>query len=147
MEKEKIKTLANCDEIEFLRQTNRIRKAVKNWLTITEVEKIRSRLPEYKIIPKNATEEEKKQIFEENEQLKRTQAMKNLDLMLDAMLEDHPEETVQVMKLCCFVDPDDKTSHHITFYMAAFTEMIQDEAVLDFFQSLIHLARTFGLTL
>lgn len=142
---EQIKTLANCNEIEFLRQTNKIRKAVQNWLTVTDVANIRNRVPEYKSIQKDATEEERKKIAEENKELSRKQMMDNLDKMLDAMLEEHPEETVEVMKLCCFVDPSEKTSRHITFYMSAFTEMMGNEDVIDFFRSLMLLGQRFGL--
>ena len=143
---EQIKTLATCDEIEFLRQTNKIRKAVQNWLTVTEIQKLRSRLPELEVVPKDATDEERKAIAAKNDELTRKQALENLDAMLDAMLEEHPEETAEIMKLCCFVDPSDKTSHHITYYMQAFMEMLQDEAVIGFFMSLRSAAKRLGLT-
>lgn len=143
---EQIKTLATCDEIEFLRQTNKIRKAVQNWLTVTEIQKLRSRLPELEIAPKDATKEQREAIAAKNDELTKKQALENLDAMLDAMLEDHPEETAEIMKLCCFVDPADKTSHHISFYMQAFTEMLQDEAVIGFFISLVNVAKRLGLT-
>lgn len=143
---DQIKTLANCDEIEFLRQTNKIRKAVQNWLTVTDLVNIKKRMPELKMVPKEASKEEKTQIAEENKELLRKQSLENLDMMLDAMFEEHPEETAEIMKLCCFVDPSDTTSHHITFYMANFTEIIQDETVLDFFISLVALGKRFGLT-
>ena len=144
---ETIKTLANCDEIEFLRQTNKIRKSVQNWLTVTDIANIRKRVPKLKEIPEKAGEEERAKIREENDRLKREQVEKNMDVLLDAMLEEHPEETVEVMKLCCFVDPKDKTARHITYYKQAFTEMLGNQDVIDFFQSLMRLAKTFGLTL
>ena len=144
---DRIKTLANCDEIEFLRQTNKIRKAVQKWLTVTDIANIRRRMPDLKPVPEKASEEEKEKIREENEKRKREQINKNFDDLFDALLEEHPEETAEVMKLCCFVDPKDKTSRHITYYMQAFTEMLGNQEVIDFFQSLAHLAKTFGLTL
>lgn len=143
---DQIKTLATCDELEFLRQTNKIRKAVQHWLTVTEIQKLRSRLPELEIAPEDATKEQREAIAAKNDELTKKQALENLDAMLDAMLEDHPEETAEIMKLCCFVDPADKTSHHISFYMQAFTEMLQDEAVIGFFISLVNVARRLGLT-
>ena len=142
---EQIKTLANCNEIEFLRQTNKIRKAVQNWLTVTDIMNIKKRLPELKSVPKDASKEEREKISEENKALSREQGLKNFDAILDAMLEDHPEETAAIIKLCCFVDPDD-TSKHMTYYMSAFAEMIQDEVVLDFFSSFVSLGKRFGLT-
>lgn len=145
-EREEIKTLANCSEVEFLRQTNRIRKSVEKWLTITEIKKIRSNVPEYEEIPENASAEEAERIIEKNKAKTREQGLKNLDLILDAALEEHPEETAEVIKLCCFVDPKTESKSMI-YYMKAFTEMLQDEAVIDFFQLLAQLVRTSGLTL
>ena len=144
---EAIKTLANCDEIEFLRQTNKIRKAVQKWLTVTDIVNIRRRLPNLKPIPEKASEDEKARIREENDRIKREQVNKNFDDLLDSLLEEHPEETAEIMKLCCFVDPEDKAPRHITYYMQAFTEMLGNQEVIDFFQSLVHLAKTFGFTL
>ncbi len=144
---EQIKTLATCDEVEFLRQTNKIRKAVQKWLTVTDIQNIRKRLPEYEQADKEATQEERDKITEANRKLAREQSMRNLNDILDAVLEEHPEETIEVMKLCCFVDPADKTSRHITFYMDAFAEMLGNEDILNFFQSLMNLGRRFGLTL
>ena len=69
-----------------------------------------------------------------------------MDAILDAMLEEHPEETAEVIRLCCFVDSGEE-SKRITYYMGAFAEMFNDEDVLSFFSSLVKLAQTFGLTL
>ena len=41
-----MKTLANCNPVEFLVQTNKIRKAVWDWLSLTQVMEIRKNLPE-----------------------------------------------------------------------------------------------------
>ena len=40
-----MKTLANCTPREFLKQTNKIKNAAKDWLTKTDIQGIRSRLP------------------------------------------------------------------------------------------------------
>ena len=140
-----IKTLSTCSEVEFLRQTNKIRKAVEQWLTKTNILNIRKRIAEFQTVPKDATKEEKFRIAAENKEREAEQVKKNLNDMLDAMLEEYPEETVKVMKLCCFVDPEDTTSHHITYYMGAFAQMLGDENVIGFFQSLILMAQRFGL--
>ena len=78
------------------------------------------------------------------EQLKKEQVDANFDAILDAMLEEHPEETVEVIRLCCFVEPTDK-SKHITYYLSAFSQMMKDGDVVDFFTSLVSLVQTFGL--
>ena len=143
----KIKTLANCDEVEFLRQTNKIRKAVQNWLDILEIVKIKKENPGYQEVPEGASKEEKDSIIAKNLKLAREQSMKNLDVILDRALDEHAEETVKIMKLCCFTDPEDTTSHNIVFYMSAFTEMLKNEEVIDFFTSLVKLGKSFGLSL
>ena len=43
-----MKNLANCKPSEFLVQTNRIRKSVENWLTVTDILNIRRNQPELK---------------------------------------------------------------------------------------------------
>lgn len=141
-----VKTLANCTEVEFLRQTNKIRHAVEKWLTVTDIQNIRKRLPEFEQIPADADTATVERIKEKNEILKQKQASKNIDAILDAMLEDHPEETAEIIKLCCFVEPGDK-SKHITYYLGAFAQMMKDGDVIDFFTSLVNLVQTFGLKL
>ena len=141
-----VKTLANCSEVEFLRQTNKIRHAVEKWLTITDVMNIRKRLPELKSVPADADDATKKKIEAENEKIKQDQINANVDAIFDAVLEEHPEETAEIIRLCCFVEPGDK-SKRITYYMGAFTQMMKDEDVINFFMSLVNLVQTFGLTL
>lgn len=143
---EPIKTLANCNDEDFLRQTNKIRRAVEKWLTITEIKKIRERMPKIKPIPEGLDKKQAELIEKENERHKTQQMKKNLDDILDAVLEEHPKETLEIIKLCCFVDPSDET-HKITYYMAAFAEMFANEDVLNFFTSLMNLGKKFGLTL
>ena len=142
---EPIKTLATCTDIEFLRQTNKIRHAVENWLTVTEIKKIREQMPKIKPIPEGLDKKQAELIEKENERHKAEQTKKNLNAILDAILEEHPEETLEIMRLCCFVDPKDDT-HRITYYMAAFAEMFANEDVLNFFTSLMNLGQKFGLT-
>jgi hypothetical protein len=143
---EEIKTLSNCSDREFLQQCNKIRKSVAKWLTVTEIQKIRSKVPELEKIPENAGQEKTEEILKQNKERIQKQGRENLNLILDAVLEDHPDETLEVIRLCCFVDPKDD-SVGIRHYMIAFTEMLSDEAVLNFFLSLRNMAKSFGLTL
>ncbi len=144
MKKEEIKTLANCTDIEFLKQTNKIRHAVSEWLTATDIANIKKRLPQLETIPEGMDKEQAKLIEEKNKRLTEEQVDKNFDAILDAMLEDHPEETIKIIRLCCFLEPDDD-SQKVTYYMAAFTQMFNDKDVIGFFTSLVNTARTFGL--
>ena len=135
-----VKTLANCTDIEFLKQTNKIRHAVEKWLTVTDIANIRKRLPKFEMLPEGADEETRRSINERNEELKQKQAKENIDAILDAMLEEHPEETAEIIRLCCFVEPNEK-EHRITYYLGAFAQMLKDDDVLDFFTSLVRLGQ------
>ena len=143
---ENIKTLANCTDVEFLQQTNKIRHAVEEWLTATDIANIRKRMPKLEAIPKGMDKEQAKLIKEKNDELIKEQVKENFDNVMDAMLEEHPDETLKILRLCCFVEPDDE-SHKITYYLGALGQMFGDEDVLNFFTSLANLAQTFGFKL
>lgn len=140
--KPKLKTLVSCKPSEFLRQTNRIKKAVEKWLKDTNAMEIRRRAPELIVAPENADAEARASIIKENAWLSRQQAAKNLSDIMDAALEKYPEETLDIMALCCFVEPEDVDDHTVQEYIAAISELLNDEAVLGFFISLGRLAQT-----
>ena len=127
-----MKNLANCKPSEFLRQTNKIRKAAERWLKITDIMGIRTTQP---VIPDGATTEEIKELREQ-------QATANLSRILDAIMEEHPDETLELLALMCFVEPEDVDNHSVAEYLEAVGEMIGNEAVLSFFTSLMRLAQT-----
>lgn len=127
-----MKNLANCTPREFLRQTNKIRKAVANWLSLTEIGKIRSTLP---AIPEDASDDEKQALIKE-------QAIKNANKILDIIMDEHPDETLELLALLCFVEPEDVDNHKMSEFLGAFNELINDSEVIGFFISLIRLGRT-----
>ena len=129
-----MKNLANCNVREFLTQTNKIRKSVVNWLSLTQVLEIRKNMP---AIPEGISEEERKKIIEE-------QAKKNLFDMLDSILDKYPEETAEMLGLMCFIEPKDLNKHKMTELFSSFTEMINCEEVIGFFTSLVSLAKKAG---
>lgn len=131
-----MKNLANCKPSEFLAQTNKIRKSVSNWLKLTDIMNIRKTMPS---LTDGMTKDERKAAMQE-------QAKKNLSAMLDAVLEKYPNETLEVLGLCCFIEPEDVDNHEVSEYLTAFTEIINNEAVLGFFTSLIKLGQTDTLT-
>ena len=126
-----MKTLANCKPSEFLAQTNKIRKSVSKWLTATDIANIRKRMPE---LPEDVGEKDRKEAFAK-------QAKENLSAILDAILDEHPEETLELMALLCFVEPKDVDSHPVGEYIMAINELLQDETTVSFFTSLTSLAR------
>lgn len=128
-----MKNLANCKPSEFLTQTNKIRKSVSKWLTDTDIMNIRKRMPE---IPDTASEEERKKALEE-------QVNENFNAILDAILEEHPDETLELLALLCFVEPGHVDDHEVTEYLESFNELANNKVVLDFFTSLMQLANQY----
>lgn len=124
-----MKNLANCKPSEFLKQTSKIRKSVSRWLTDTDIMNIRQRMPE---LPDGISDEERKKLMEE-------QAKSNANAMLDAILDEHPDETLEVLALLCFVEPEDVDNHEVTEYLQSFNELIGNKAVMGFFGQLMDL--------
>ena len=127
-----MKTLANCTPREFLVQTNKIRKAVQNWLTLTKIMEIRKHLP---TIPENVTDDERRELVT-------AQIKENANAMLDAALDEHPNETAELLGLMCFVEPDDLDNHRMVEFFGAVSEMLNCREIIDFFISLVRLAST-----
>lgn len=126
-----MKTLANCTPREFLKQTARIRHRAEAWLDMTKILDIRKHAPE---IPKDATDEEKQKIVY-------GQAKKNLSKILDAVLDEHPDETLELLGLLCFVEPEEVDNHTIDFYLDAVSDLLSSKAVIRFFTSLVQLGQ------
>ena len=137
-----MKNLANCTPSEFLKQTNRLKKSLEKWMVDIDLKNIRNTLPELTEVPKDADEAEKRRIFEENRKKTREQGYKNLSRVIDAAFEEHPEETLNVLALLCFVEPKDVDNHPMGFYLSAVSELITDDAVTSFFTSFLQLAQS-----
>ena len=131
-EKKRItKTLATCSPTEFLVQANKIRKVAAKWLEETEILNIRKRPVEG--IADNMGDDERKTAVAK-------QVKKNISDMLDAALEKYPKDTLELLAMVCFVEPDEIDDYPIMEYLNAVTTVIGDEAVLSFFTSLARLA-------
>lgn len=137
-----MKNLANCTPSEFLKQTNLIKKSVEKWLKATDIMTIRKRMPKgMPEITADMSKDEKEKVLAKRTAMLREQSNKNLSAILDAMLEEHPEETLEVMALCCFVEPSEVDSNPMSYYLRSIYEMIEDDAVKDFFTLLMSLAQ------
>jgi hypothetical protein len=135
------KNLANCTPREFLIQTNRIRKSAEKWLKATDIMGIRKNVPKLDI-PKDATAEETSEIMEKHREKVKEAAKKNFSAILDSVLEKHPEETLELLALACFVDPKNVDDHKMAEYLTNVSEVVNDEAVLSFFTSLTRLVQS-----
>lgn len=136
-----MKNLANCKPSEFLKQTNRIKKAVEKWLTDTDILNIRKNMPEIEEIKPNASAEEAKNIVALNKERAKVQAKSNLSKMFDAIFEEHPDETLELIALLCFVEPEHVDDYPISDYLEAIADMISNESVIGFFTSLVRLGQ------
>lgn len=137
-----LKTLASCKPSEFLRQTNRIRKVAEKWLKVTKIMEIRGNRPELEEVDESMDIEDRIAVIDRNKKRVTDQAMKNISKMLDSIMEEHPEETLELLALCCFVEPENVDDHLMSEYLDAFTSLINDKSVMGFFSSLIALVQT-----
>ena len=131
-----MKTLANCTPREFLTQTNKIRKSVANWLELTQIMQIRQTKPE---VDESASEEERKAALAKQVRL-------NLSAILDAILDEHPDETAELLGLICFIEPEDLDKHSMAELLANVADVINSEEVMSFFISLARLGNKGILT-
>jgi hypothetical protein len=116
-----MRTIANLTGPEFLRAINRTRHAVEKLMETTGVLKIRKNVPQF-------TGEETP---EERQEMERAQVKKNLNDMLDNLLETHPDETYECIMALCVRDEGEPEPDGIELVMAAFS-LISDKRVVDF---------------
>ena len=150
-----MKTLANCNAVDFLTQTNKIRKAVAKWLTDTDILNIRKNVPEMPKLkpleyPKDVSDDEKEKLFDEyqkerekvlegHEKAKREQVKKNLMEMLDKALDEFPMETLEILGMVCFVDKKDLEKTKGIDLLNGAMDAFADDEVVRFFTSLVSL--------
>lgn len=140
---EERKNLVTCKPTEFLKQTNRIRKSAEKWMKATNVLEIRKRKAEgIKFITADMDPEEATAARVQNAKLIAEQSRKNLYDIFVAAMEDHPDETLELLALACFVEPEDIDNHRVSFYLANLSDILADEDVLSFFTSLARLEQT-----
>lgn len=118
------KTMANCTTAEFLRQSNKIRHAVSEYLDFTKILDIRKNKP---VFTDGMTDDEKKAAI-------KVQAKKNISAMLDNALEENAEATTRILALLCFVDDAEEAEKLDPFELL---DVILSERVLNFFTRLM----------
>lgn len=139
-----MKNLATCKPTEFIAQTAKIKDAVKGWLDVTGLMKIRQKKPVYEIVAADASAEERAAVIKRNAEKQKKQAMDNLSEMLDQMLVEHPQETLNVLALCCFVEPDHVDDYTVNEYLDCLLELVQSKSVMNFFTLLAQLNQKNG---
>lgn len=137
-----MKNLANCKPSEFLSQTNKIRKSVEKWLKLTDIINIRKRMPVgMPEITADLSSDELEAVNKKRRQMMMEKAKENLSAILDACLDDYPAETLEILALCCFVEPEDVDNYEMKDFLNAALDMIEDETVIRFFTLLMRLAK------
>ena len=131
-----MKNLANCKPSEFLKQTYRIKRSAEKWLKDTDIMNIRNNLPKLTPLTKDMTEEERVATFEENKRKSSEQLRKNFSDMLDQIMCEHADETLELLALCCFVEPDEVDNYSVDYYLGNLVEILNNSSVLGFFTSL-----------
>ena len=131
-----MKNLATCKPSEFVAQTAKIKEAVANWMDAIDLMKIRATQPQYEVLPIDSTPEQRAEIIKKNAEIQKKQTMENLSKILDKMLIEHPKETLDVLALCCFVEPEHVDDYTIDEYMNCIMEMMQNKSVMNFFSLL-----------
>lgn len=133
-----MKNLANCTPKEFLKQTYRIKSAVEKWLKDIDLSSIRANVP--KLTPVTGLEgEELEKVKVENRKIMSKQIMENGMKILDNVMDKYADETVEILALCCFVEPSEAESHTMSEYLESIGDLLSDKGVLSFFTSLAQL--------
>lgn len=136
------KNLANCKPSEFMAQCGRVAKSVEKWLEVTDVINIRRKVPKMMPIPEDATPEKTKEIMDEYKLTLQKAAKDNIGEIINSVMIDHPQETLELLALLCFVEPENVDDHSISFYLANLAELLNDKDVISFFSSLMRLEQT-----
>lgn len=137
-----MKNLATCKPSEFLKQTLRIKRLVEKWLTSDDIAEIRKRLPKKEAILQTMTKEEQGEVLLRNQKAQQSQMMKNFMDILDIMLDKKFDETLAVIALSCFVDPENVDDYEIDEYLGCIADMLESRNVIRFFASVAHLGQT-----
>lgn len=137
-----MKNLANCTPREFFAQSVKIKRSVEEWLDVTKIMDLRKTKPANLIKVEGLSDEAKAKAIEENNRLWKEQSKKNLSMLFDRMFEENAEKTIEVMALCCFVDPADIDNHTMSEFLKSIGELMSDEGVISFFISLVQLGQT-----
>lgn len=137
------KNLVTCRPTEFLKQTNRIRKSAERWMKNIGISDIRSRKIEgIEAITPQMDAKEVAEVRLRNAKRISDQSKKNMHDIIEAAMEKYPEDTLELLALACFVEPEDVDNHRVSFYLANLADILSDREVISFFTSLVQLEQT-----
>lgn len=135
-----MKTLASCTPTEFVAQTVRIKESAEKWLELTDIIGIRKKTPEnLPTVTDDMTTEEADETRKKRAEALRKRALKNASEIFDVCFRDHPAETLEILALCCFIEPEDIDKHRTADLLEAALELAEDPVVVRFFTLLVRL--------
>lgn len=135
------KTLLTCSPREFLVQTNRMKKAVERWATLTDIKSLINRKAEG-IEALTGDADKDADIKARNSDKATKQGLLNLSAIMDAALEEHTDETLEIIALMFFMTPAELDEIQSRDMMRELNVMLNDEVITDFFTSLSSAVRT-----
>lgn len=141
-EKTPLKNLSSkqCKPTEFISQTVKIKKIAAEWLKNTDFFDILSIGADLVKITDDMPDDEKEKALKKNQELNLKTAKEKLLKMFEAVFEKDPENTLKLLAMACFIEPEDVDSHTMSEYFTALSEMLNDESAIGFFISFIRLA-------
>ena len=140
------KTLANCKPSEWAAQTVKIRKSLEKWLSDIDSKELCEPGKGAVRVNNSMRGEEREAAIEENKKLL-IEAVKKKGLhIFDKALAEHTTETLEILALICFVEPDHVDDYSIGDYWQALEEMLNDKATLSFFTLFKTVLGTIGST-
>jgi hypothetical protein len=92
------------------------------------------------------SDEERDAAIEENKKLLIAALRKKGLHIFDKALAEHTAETLEILALICFVEPDHVDDYSIGDYWQALEEMLNDKATLSFFTLFKTMLGTIGST-
>lgn len=137
-----MKNLANCKPTEFFAQAYKAKKAAEKWTKNMGVFEIRNRKPDLVTITQEMTPEEKKEAFEENRRRIQKAGFENTMELLDKGLGEHAKETLELLALCFFINPEEIDNYEVKDFLQGITELITTPEVVSFFTSVAQLDQT-----
>ena len=134
-----MKNLANCKPTEFFAQAYKTKKAAEKWMKSMGVFEIRNRKPDLVKITQEMTPEEKKEAFEENRRRIQKAGFENTMELLEKGLGEHANETLEILALCFFINPEEIDNYEVKDFLQGITELIMTPEVVSFFTSVAQL--------
>ena len=134
------KTLLTCTPREFLVQTNRMKKAVEQWATATDIKKLFSQKADG-IESLTGDETRDTAIKERNTERVQAQRRLNLSAIMDAALEEHTDETLEIIAMMFFMSVEELNKLQAREMMVSLNAMLNDEAIVGFFSTLFSAGR------